>query len=135
MQQSCFVTNLIIHSYKKQKHKTMKKTILLLSLLIVGLTSFSQTSGFTAPWELAAPSPYSTYNPPKGLAQPELYLPVTILVTGYATNHYLGTSVTYGTRTTIALTSIVSAATTHFVLRSLRENHVDLKRKLKHIFN
>jgi len=91
------------------KKKTMKKL-----LLIIGITLSLQVS--------AQYSNQYKYAPPKGWASPELYLPTTILISTFAINHDLGKSVSYGTRSTIAATGMITSVATHFIFRKIRES-------------
>jgi hypothetical protein len=82
--------------------KVMKK-LLLIALIGITFNSYAQK-----------------YKPPKGWKSPELYLPATILASTYTTNSILSDNITYGQRTSIAVTGAITSLITHFVFRKIR---------------
>ena len=64
---------------------------------------------------------FQEYNPPKKWAEPELYIPAAVMVYTFTINESLRGQISYNDRSMIAATGIITAISSHFILRKIRE--------------
>lgn len=104
----------------------MKKAILII-LVVVGISLDGVAQYAKSHANPTRKSEYYVYNPPKGWGEPELFVPVLIIGGTFGTNEYLGKSVSYGTRSGIALGGVLLSVGSHFLFRGIREHRTNKK--------